>query len=54
MNDLLNSPFFNNLKAGKLPEVEVSFQTSTVVNIAAALLMVGLTLIVASKIVSKL
>jgi hypothetical protein len=50
MNEILQSKFFADLKAGKLPEVQVALTKESLFGVSASLLIVGLILILAHKI----
>lgn len=52
MNDLLNSKFVSDLKEGKLPPVEVEIETTSIVFLAGAILLVGFILIVGKKMIN--
>lgn len=53
MNDLLNSPLIQDLKNGKLPEVEVEIGTQSILTLAGSILLVGMILIIAKSILNK-
>lgn len=54
MNDFFNSPFIQNLSNGKLPEVEVTMSRDTTITLAATVFFVGVSLMLAGKIINKL
>lgn len=54
MNEILKSKFFQNLKEGKLPEVNVGISDRGLVSLFVGLLAVGIALIVASKIAKSI
>ncbi len=53
MNEFFESPFVQDLKNGNLPTVEVSVETKSIVTLALAILIVGVVLILGSKMLAK-
>ncbi|MDR2962730.1 MAG: hypothetical protein LBU90_03695 [Bacteroidales bacterium] len=51
MNDLLNSKLVADIKDGRLPEVPVAIETTSICMLAGALLLVGVILIVGNKMI---
>lgn len=49
MNDLLNSKFVTDLKEGKLPEMEITMATATMVKLSLALLFAALLVVFIAK-----
>lgn len=54
MNDFFTSPFIQDLANGKLPEVEVTMSKETTMTLAATVFFVGVSLMLAEKILKKL
>lgn len=53
MNDFFTSPFVKNLSKGELPEVPISLEKSTLVNMAITIILCGIILIFLNKVISK-
>lgn len=53
MTNFFNSKFVKDLGNGELPEVPISLERGTIVNIAIVVLIVGVLLILFSKVLDK-
>jgi hypothetical protein len=54
MGDFFESKFIKDLMNGKLPEVEVKLSTDGIIQLAVALVMAAIIIILASRIVKAL
>ena len=54
MNDLLNSPIFENLKNGKLPTVEVSVSQTTILSLTASVFLAIVAALLVAQIIKDL
>jgi len=52
-NSIFDSPLFKNLEEGKLPEVEVTLQPRTIVNLAVSILIVSVIVILLNYLILK-
>jgi hypothetical protein len=52
--DFLESKFFQDLKNGKLPAVEVALTTESLIQLAATTAITAIVVVLAAKIINKL